>query len=118
MSEAIGIITMYRGDSYPLALTIKDKDTSEEIPLTGYSFIMTVDTLKLPPDDTTKVFEVAGLVDVDQVNNPGRVTFTPTTEQTNIDIKKYYYDVQMTDANGNIRTIAKNEFKIVQDITK
>jgi len=116
MSELIGIIEWYRGDSYPLELTIKNKSDGEVIDLTGYSFILTVDTLKTPPDDTTKVFEVAGVLDADP--STGKVSFTPTTTDTNIDPASYYYDVQMIDSSGHIRTIAKNKWKLLQDITK
>ena len=48
----------------------------------------------------------------------GKVSFTPTKEGTNLPVETYYYDVQMTDASGNVRTIAKFKFKITQDITK
>ncbi|RKZ36690.1 MAG: hypothetical protein DRQ49_17500 [Gammaproteobacteria bacterium] len=116
MATLIGEISWYRGDSYPLELTIKDKDSGSVIDLTGYSFILTVDTLKTPPDDTTKVFNVSGVLDGDPTT--GKVSFTPSAIQTDIEPASYYYDVQMTDASSNIRTIAKNKFKILQDITK
>lgn len=118
MASVMGEITFYRGDSYPLELTIKDSITSEGIDLTGYAFLMTIDSVKLPSDDTTKIFEITGVVDSDQVTNAGKVTFTPTAVQTAIDPKKYYYDVQMTDVSSNIRTIVKNTFTVLQDITK
>ena len=116
MATLIGDIEWYRGDSYPLELTIKDKTSGLVIDLTGYSFLLTVDTLKEPPDDTTKVFDVIGVLDGDPTT--GKVSFTPTAIQTAIDPAGYFYDVQMTDASNNIRTIAKNKWKILQDISK
>ena len=116
MANLIGDIEWYRGDSYPLELTIKNKETKVIIDLTGYAFSLTVDTLQDPPDDTTQVFEVPGVLDIDPTL--GRVSFTPTVLQTAIDAKGYFYDVQMTDSSGNIRTIVKNKWKILQDITK
>jgi hypothetical protein len=115
---SIGSIQFYRGDSYPISLTIKDASSGEAIDISGYSFILTVDETKNPTDDSTKVFSVDGVVDADQTTNPGKVTFTPTTVNTSIAPQKYYYDVQMTDGDGNIRTIEKNTWFIEQDITK
>lgn len=116
MATLIGEIEWYRGDSYPLELTVKDANTKEVIDITGYSFILTIDTLKEPPDNTTKVFSVNGVLNVDPTT--GKVSFTPTALNTAIDTGSYYYDVQMTDASIHIRTIAKNKWKILQDITK
>jgi hypothetical protein len=112
----LGEITWYRGDSYPIELTIKDASTSAVIDITGYSFLLTVDSLAEPPDDTTKVFEVAGVLDADPTT--GKVSFTPTSVNTDLAATTYYYDIQMTDISSNIRTIAKNKWKISQDITK
>ena len=114
----IGNIEWYRGDSYGIELTMKDKTTSEAIDITGYSFIMTVNSTKDPSGISTQMFQVIGVVDPDQTVNKGKVTLTPTTVQTDIPKAKYYYDVQMTDASDNVRTIAKYEMKILQDITK
>ena len=109
-------ITWYRGDSYPIEITIKDGD-EVAIDITGYSFLMTVDSKKDPPaGDATKIFEVVGVLDADPTT--GKVSFTPSASDTDISKATYYYDIQMTDASSNIRTIVKNKFKIVQDITK
>jgi len=116
MSSLIGEIEWYRGDSYPLELTIKNAATSAVIDITGYSFILTIDSLEKPPDDTTKVFEVTG--DLDSDPTTGKVSFTPTALNTDQEPATYFYDVQMTDASSNIRTIAKNKWKMRQDITK
>lgn len=112
----IGPVEWYRGDSYPFELTVKDKETGNPIDITGYSFLFTVNTSKDPIDAADEVFSVSGVLD--GTPSTGKVSFTPTAVQTNIDKKKYYYDVQMTDDSGNIRTIAKNSFSILQDITK
>lgn len=36
-------ISWYRGDSYPIEITVKDKESEAAIDLTGYTFLMTVD---------------------------------------------------------------------------
>ena len=118
MADLLSDIEWYRGDSYPLELTIKNKSTGVAIDITGYSFLLTVNSTKTPTDETDQVFQVVGLVDVDQVANTGVVTFTPTTVNTDQTPATYYYDVQMTNAASHIKTIAKFKFKIVQDITK
>ena len=113
----LGDLEWYRGDSYPISILIKDKATSQPIDLTGYSFLMTCDELKDPPDTSTQLFQVDGVIP-DQTTNPGEVIFTPSETDTAIEPGKYFYDIEMTDPSGNIRTIAKYKFTIIQDITK
>lgn len=117
---SLGDMTWRRGDSYTFTLTIKDATTSQPIDITGYSFKFTVNTEKSPVDDTNQKFQVVGVVDPDQVTNTGKVGFTPTTTDTDIAEAKYYYDVEMTDSSGNIRTISPvgAKFDMRQDITK
>ena len=107
-------IVVFRGDSYPIIFTLKDKVTGLPLDLTGSTFKLTVDTLKDPPDNTTKVFEVAGVLSATPTD--GTVSFTPTALNTAI-VGKYYYDVQMT-IGANIRTVVKSTFTISMDITK
>lgn len=114
MARAKMTISMYRGDSYPITFTLKDSAGST-IDLTGCSLLMTVDQLENPPDDTTKLFDVTGALSDDPTT--GVVMFTPTSANT-ATIGSYFYDVQLTDAYGNIRTVAKNTFTVSQDITK
>ena len=112
----IGDITWYRADSFPIELTLTNKLTKMAIDITGYSFLFTVNSIEDPPDDTDQVFQVAGVLDADPTT--GKVSFTPTKTDTAQPIATYYYDVQMTDGSGNVRTIAKFRFFIHQDITK
>jgi hypothetical protein len=48
----------------------------------------------------------------------GKVTFAPTTVDTDIDAVKYFYDIEMTDGGGAVSTIIKGVARIIQDITK
>lgn len=107
-------ISMYRGDSYPISFTLKDS-AGTAIDLTGCALVMTVDSTENPTDATTKKFEVAGVLADDPTT--GVVQFTPTSANTS-DVGAFFYDVQLTDANGSVRTVAKNTFVINQDITK
>lgn len=115
MARVKTAISMYRGDSYPITFTLKDSSSGAVIDLTGASLLMTVDTLENPVDATTKLFSVSGVLAADPTT--GVVQFTPTAANT-ATIGAYFYDVQLTDAEGNVRTVAKNTFTISQDITK
>ncbi len=115
MARAKTTLSLYRGDSYPILFTIKDAASSTPIDLTGCSLLLTVDTLAEPPDDTTQVFQLTGALDASP--STGKVYFTPDTTDT-ATVGSYYYDVQLTDADGNIRTVVKSTLTIAMDITK
>lgn len=115
MARTKTTLSLYRGDSYPIAFTLKDAATSAAIDLTGCSVLLTVDTLANPPDDTTNVFQLTGVIDA--VPTTGKVYFTPTSTDT-ATVGSYHYDVQLTDADGNIRTVVKSTLTISMDVTK
>jgi len=116
MAEILGDIDWYRGDSYPLTMTIKNKETKEVVPLAGYTFQLAVDPLQNPVDDSDQVFSVAGVIDVDP--NTGKVSFTPTSLQTDFGKGLFWFGIQMTNAVGHVKTIAKYKWKQSQDINK
>lgn len=106
-------ICLVRGDSPVIPVRVAD-DTDTAIDITGGTFVLTVDTLETPADAATNVFSVAGTI-TDAPN--GRVSFQPTTTDTDQEIGDYFYDIQMT-LNGSVRTILRGDFTIEQDITK
>jgi len=108
-------ITMYRGDSYPLSFTVKDKLTKLPINLSGATAKMTVSSAATPIDDSTKLFTLNGTVDADPAL--GKIFFTPTATNT-ANIGKFFYDVQIEGADNTVRTVAKSTFTIIMDITK
>jgi hypothetical protein len=108
-------VQIYRGDSYDLPFTITDKITGALIPLTGATLKMTVTTIKDPPDDTTKLFDMDGVINADPTT--GKVAFRPTVLNTAV-IGKYFYDIQLTGVDGSVRTVQKAGFEIRQDNTK
>ncbi len=116
MSEILKTIKMYRGDSYPIVITISDSSTGSAIDITGYSFKLTVNSDQNPTSTANQQFTVDGVLDADPTT--GKVSFTPTTTDTDITPGNYFYDIEMTDASGNVKTIAKSSFTISQDITK
>lgn len=119
-------LIIYRGDSYPITAIIRvgqitglwNSEIPEPVPvnLAGATVIMTVSYNVSPDDDSCKLFSINGVIDPDPAS--GKVVFTPTSENTNLPAKTYYYDIQYIDANGNIRTIIKSKLIIVQDISK
>ena len=115
MARKAQAITMYRGDGYPITLKLTDKITGAAIDLTGCSLIMTVSTLEYPPDNSTKLFDVDGVLDTDPTT--GRVSFTPNPSDVAVP-GSYFYDIQLTNPSGHVRTVAKSTFAVFQDITK
>ena len=103
-----------RGDTYANEFIIKDS-AGTVIDITGYSFTLTVDPQKNPTDDSNNLFQLAGNI-TDGPN--GAVEFAPSAVQADQEPGTYYYDLQMTDLSGAIRTVALDKYKFVQDITK
>lgn len=108
----MAIITRKRGDTYPIEILV----TSNDIPLdvANCSFRLTVDPSKAPIDDVNNVITLTGALISGET---GRVNFPLTSGEAD-NLGKYYYDVQMTDAGGIIRTIMSDRFVWIQDITK
>lgn len=107
-------ITRKRGDTYAETITVTDS-AGTAIDITGYTFKLTVDPSKTPADATANLFFIVGtiLVAVD-----GTVEFAPSPIQADQTPGTYYYDVQLIDAAGRIRTIALDKWVVTQDITK
>ncbi len=116
MAEILGDIEWYRGDSYPLSLTVKNKATKLPIDIDSYSFVLTVNKQKDPVDATEQMFTVVGVLDAD--TSTGKVVFTPSIADGDFAKGPYYFDVQMIDADAHVRTIAKHKWSQYQDISK
>lgn len=108
-------IQVYRGDSWPITITVKDT-AGAVVNITGFQFKLTVDKKENPTvsPSTTKVFDVAGVI---TNGAAGQVTFIPTGVNQ-ATAGNFYYDVQMTNTLGNVKTIVKGTYTIIQDITK
>jgi hypothetical protein len=101
-----------RGDTYPIEITVLSDGVALDI--TGASFLLTVDPAKEPTDATNNLCQLTGVI----TDAPtGAVSFTPTANQMDA-VGKYFFDIQMTDASGAIRTIDAGKFVLKQDITK
>jgi len=107
-------ITRRRGDTYADLITVTDS-TGAPIDITGYSFKMTLDPEKSPATAANNLYQITGTI----LDGPaGRVEFAPSPTQADQVPGTYYYDVQMIDGVGRIRTIALDKYIYTQDITK
>lgn len=106
-------ICVVRGDSPVIPVSVKDEN-GVAIDITGGVFTLTIDGEEEPTDALNNVFSVPGVI----TDAPGgKVTFTPSTTDTDEGSGGYFYDIQMVLA-GSTRTILKGKFEILQDITK
>jgi len=105
-----------RGDSYADVFVLSSRETGQILNLSGYStFLLTLDTRKDPPDTTTQVYQLAGQVVGPQAD--GKVQFAPTPAQADR-IGRFFFDLQVTEPGGAIRTVLAARYTYRQDITK
>lgn len=105
----------HRGDTYGDEISIISETDGTPVDITGFTFLMTVDTRKSPDDASTVVYQLSGNI-LSGVG--GTVEFVPSEAQSDQLPTTYFYDIQMQDLTGRIRTIQKGKYKYVQDITK
>ena len=107
-------ITRARGDTAADLINIQDT-AGVALDVTGYSFVMTVNSLENPPDNTTELYSVVGTI----LDAPGGIVeFAPTAGNVDQKYATYYFDIQMTDDVSRIKTIDKGEYTYSQDISK
>lgn len=106
-------IIRYRGDTAPDRFAIISDGVAANI--TGSTFELTVDSLKDPLNTATQLYSLVGTI---TNGAAGYLEFAPNSTQANQTPGRYYYDVQMTDGTGAIRTVVKGAYKYAQDITK
>lgn len=107
-------ITRVRGDTFPFSFRIKDS-AGAAVDITGFSFKLSVDTNEEPTDETSQLFKLTGTV-TDGPN--GIVQFTLSAVQADQTPSTYYFDLEQTDLAAKIRTVAKGEWNVIQDVTK
>jgi hypothetical protein len=111
-----------RGDTKDISIRLKDSD-GNILDVTGYSALLTINTDKAPdpessPQVGSQIFQATGTP-----NSPGtdgilRFDFAAFGASPYVPVGSYFYDVQVTDAAGEIITPLIGKFKVVQDITK
>jgi hypothetical protein len=100
-----------RGDTSADVISLKVGSTP--VDLNGCSALLTVNTLRNPPDDSTQVYQIVGVI----TTLDSSISFAPTEEQAD-QVGFFYYDIQLTDATGHKQTIVKDAYVYTQDITK
>lgn len=103
-----------RGDSDAKGFVIEDS-AGVAVDITGFSFKLTVNSDKAPPDQVNEQFSITGVL-TDAPN--GKVSFAPSVTDTDITPQTYFYDIEQTDGGGAIKTLILAKALIVQDITK
>ena len=108
------IITRKRGDTYSETITITDT-TGAVINIAGYDFRLTVDPEKAPATAANNLFSITGTI---LSPTAGTVEFAPSALQADQAPGVYWYDIEMIDGAGRIRTIALDKYVVTQDISK
>lgn len=107
-------IVRYRGDTVADRYVVKDA-SGAVVNITGCSFKLTINSLKTPPDITTQLCQIVGVI-VDAAT--GIVDFPFTVGDADQVPGVYFYDIEMTDASGAIETLVVDKYTFKQDITK
>jgi len=95
-------MTITKGDTYNFAVTVKDSD-GVIFDLTGYTMSFTA------KDSLTKTDAEADISSIATIENPesGVGSFALTPADTTIDVKDYWYDVQISDGVNTVYTVIK-----------
>ena len=106
-------IERFRGDTVPDVFNPVD-DEGNFLDPTGFTFRLSIDSLEEPVDTSTQVLQMIGVL----VGSPITIQFTPTIIEADITPADYFYDFQVVDGSGRIKTSIKDDYTIKQDITK
>jgi hypothetical protein len=107
-------LVRFRGDNYADEFEVILERDGEPVSINGCTFVMSVASDKNPSATDPLVYQVFGQV-TDAVD--GLVEFAPTASQTDM-TGFYYYDVQMQDSSGIIRTLISDSYVFKPDITR
>lgn len=109
-----------RNDTRTINVTITEDGSPLDI--TGYTIwftvrdIGTLDNITSQTNDSDAVIHLENTVHTDPTN--GVTTFILSKTDTNVDPKRYAYDVSMKDGSGNITTIVYGQVDIIADVTR
>ena len=106
-------ISRKRGDDYSIFLNLTD-GTNAALDITGSSFILSA-SLTREPAAASYSFQITGAIYGDPTN--GVVEF-PFGLAASDNLGKHYYDIEMTDVGGKIRTVDDGVIIYKQDIGK
>jgi hypothetical protein len=116
MAELVGeVLDRKRGDTAPDVVLVLDPETGGPLNITGFEYVLTVNTERNPVDDSAQLVEIVGSLTAPLA---GRVEFAWSPTNADQVPGRYWYDIEQTDTAGRVKTIAKNQYRIHQDITK
>lgn len=106
-------LCIIRGDdkNYRLQFTV---DGTTPLNLTGYTIIFTVKTNLSDSDDNAKI-QIIVTTHTDPTNGISNI-LVPHTD-TKLDLGSYYYDIQLIDPLGKIRTVIRGTVEFVYEVT-
>jgi len=114
-------ICRFRGDTQPVKRRVTQQGSPSAIDITAYTFLMTVNTVKNPtvgsPGNGTQLFQIPGTI-TDGPNGRFEFQYTASPNPAEVSPGSYFYDMEMIDGAGVVRTIAKGKYVVKQDITK
>ena len=107
------VITRKRGDDYSIFLELSD-GANVPILLTGTSAVMSVSS-KREPTTAAYTFQITGSIYGADVGGVYEFSFDASAADN---VGKFYYDVELTDSGGKIRTVGDGIIIFKQDIGK
>lgn len=107
---------IYRGDTAPNELNFTNS-AGNAYDLTGVSsLVITANPERNPDDDDDEMWSVTMTI---TDATAGETTFALNSTQADMEPGVYWFDVQATlTAGSTIRTIFKDQFRVLQDINK
>jgi hypothetical protein len=106
-----------RGDTKPIVFQLwEDKAAGTKLDITGFAFRFTVDPSDEPADASNNLFTLTHTVV--GLEADGKIMFAPSAVQMDITPDTYYYDFEITDAEGYIDTPVVLKFVVGQDLSK
>jgi len=111
-----------RGDTKDIAIRLL-QNGSAIASAQGYSGLLTINTSKAPDPNAspvvgTQVFQAVGAPNSPATDAILRFDFAAFAGSPEVGVGNYFYDIQITDPDGEINTPQIGKFKVVQDITK
>lgn len=111
-----------RGDTKDIAIRLT-QDGSAIASAEGYSALFTINTVKEPnisvsPEVGVEVFQATGAPNSPATDAILRFDFEAFGGSPYVPVGNYFYDIQITDPDGEISTPQIGKFIVKQDITK
>jgi len=112
----LGTITTIRQDTYNFNIYFKDS-SDNPIDITGYEIWFTV---RIGVPNTTITTNTDAVISKHYTNGDatGIIAVTLSTNDTDLDIKTYKYDIQYKKPDGTIKSSGVYDFIISSDITR